>query len=214
MQPTLIILYGYTGAGKSTIGELLSNNLTKIEKNNIVLKTNIARMQGREKFNPGKDYFDDHIEENRKDRDKSYKIIIDLSKEYLLKNKIVILDASFNKKYRRDWVYDLVDEIKANLIIIWCECKNKVKIKERIKKRYGDFLNPDNQANSFKVYSLVKNQADKIENLELKENKYKIIHFDTDLEKIEFFNCNESDELVALIKKTCEDVINQKTNKL
>ena len=109
-------------------------------------------------------------------------------------------------------VYNIAKKYNCNLIIIWCSCENEQKIKERLKARLLK-TDPQSEAKSFEIYKYVKNQADKVENYELKEDRYKIIHFDTDDEKIELINCDESEKIVSIIKQVCLYVIKQFSGK-
>lgn len=144
------MLHGLPGSGKSTIAEKLSSYI----KNSVVLKT----VSMRPVHGNGVELFDENNLTTREDKDVSYRALCDAARKAVKEGKSPILDATFHKKYRRQWVYDLGKELHEKVIVISTECNEKV-VFERLKNRKGK-QDEDSFLQSKKAYEIMKNQQD------------------------------------------------------
>jgi len=146
------MLHGLPGTGKSTLAKQISEQIP----NSVVLKTVNFRKTKQE----GISRFDETNEQTKKEKDASYQEMIKNAKETLEQGKTPILDATFHKKYRREWVQNLAKEMNAELKIITVTCDEKT-IKERIQQRTKD--NEDMFLDTFEAYKIMKEQQDELE---------------------------------------------------
>ncbi len=147
---TIIMMHGLPGTGKSYIAEKIAASLPNI----VILKT--ARFRENLKTSLP-ERFDETNPQTRKEKDRTYKQILKEARKALKKGKTSILDATFHKKYRRKWAYQLAKELNAKLIIISTTC-NEHTIFQRLKKRKT--TSPDAFLKSKKAYQVMKEQAD------------------------------------------------------
>ncbi|VVB81428.1 AAA domain protein [uncultured archaeon] len=146
----IIMMHGLPGTGKSFIAEKIAASLP----NTIILKTARFR-ENLKKSLPER--FDENNPQTRKEKDKTYKKIINEARKAIKNGKTPILDATFHKKYRRKWAYNLAKQTKAKLIIISTKC-NEHTIFQRLKKRKT--TSPDAFLKTKTAYQIMKKQAD------------------------------------------------------
>lgn len=152
MSKIVYITVGHTAAGKTTLSRMLSE-IFKIEyisegKIKRSLKSSYSSF----------DSLDEHL------RNEGYKKAIEQMADVLKTFDSVILDASFHKKYRRQWVYDTLKTITGHKIfVVWffCECPDNDTVKERISKRKSSCVkHADNQADIYEIYEHISTTFD------------------------------------------------------
>lgn len=205
MAGTVIMMYGYTGSGKSVVATRISQNLTKHGIKNIILKPEESSYEGID-LDPSGKFFEEGIEKFRELRDRAYLKLIKKAESLLSDEIVIILDASFSRLHRREWVYEICERHDSKLYIVWCECDDENEIRKRLVKRYLESKRADDLANSYKIYTYVKNQAEKLEDFEAKEGMHKIIYFNTLNYRLRFINCKESEKIAIIIKEACTEV--------
>jgi hypothetical protein len=160
----IIMMHGLPGTGKSFIAE----KIARIFPNVVVLKT----VKFRDIKDSSPERFDEAILKTREEKDVTYKKLIASARGALLEGKIPILDATFHKRYRRKWVYDLAREMNARLAIISVGCDESV-VFERIEQRETD-IGSDAFLKSRKAFEIMKEQADVLD-----EKNAVVKHFDS-----------------------------------
>jgi predicted kinase len=147
---SIIMMHGLPGTGKSFIAEKIAHNFL----NAVVLKT--VKFRDLSDSSPGR--FDETMPKTREEKDDTYRQLIASAREALIKGEMPILDATFHKKYRRKWAYDLVREMNAKLVIISTVCEEDV-VFERLKERESE-MSEDAFLKSRKAFGIMKAQAD------------------------------------------------------
>ena len=146
----IIMLHGLPGTGKSFVAE----ELAKVLPSAIVLKT----VSFRPVHGSGVELFDEENLQTRADKDVSYRVLCDEAGKTVKSGRIPILDATFHKKYRRQWVYDLAQELKVKCLVVSVVCDENVvfnRLKKRESKDGEDFF-----LNSKESYYVMKRQQD------------------------------------------------------
>lgn len=145
-------MVGHTAAGKTTLAKYLSEKLSVPYISEGEIKRSLKSKYSSE----------NSLDEDL--RDKGYKIAIAHCIELLAENDIVIIDASFHKFIRRNWLFDaLSSQPGTNVIWLHCNCPNELKVKERLDKRAAaEEKNADNQADQFYVYEYIKSNFDAV----------------------------------------------------
>lgn len=109
-QPTLYLMLGYPGAGKTTVAEVLAKLTGAIHIN-----SDYVRLRA---FNPPRFNKEEH---------KSLYNTIDYLSELILKSgKSVIYDANLNKHQYRQEKYDICKKVEANCQLIWIKTDKSV----------------------------------------------------------------------------------------
>jgi predicted kinase len=126
-QPTLYLMLGYPGAGKTTAADIISE-LTGAEH----LASDIVRLE----LFPFPKFTDD-------EHDTLYKTLDERTKALLLDDKNVIYDANLNRFQHRKEKYDICDETGALAVLIWIQtakdiAKQRAAHKSRAKLWHAD----------------------------------------------------------------------------
>lgn len=165
----IIMVHGLPGTGKS----FLARQLSQSTPNSVVLKTvSLRQVRGQ-----GPELFDENDKNTREDKDNSYKVLCEVAEKALQEGKTPILDATFHKKYRRQWVYDLANKMNAKLAIISVSCDEAL-VFERLKRR-KEQKDEDAFLNSIEAYAVMKQQQDPL------GNEGNIIQIDPSKEKMD-----------------------------
>ncbi len=161
-QPSLIIMHGFSGTGKTTLSQKL------LEKKSIIrIRSDVERKR---LFGLGA-LFNSHVsvDDNLYSSiatDKTYQHIFKLTKILLQNNYTALIDASFLSNKYRQQALQLAEQNNAQFIIIDCHA-NKDELQKRITKRL--ILNTDaSEAN----YSVLDNQIKYHDVLTKKELDY------------------------------------------
>lgn len=147
----IIMMHGLPGSGKSFLAEKIAKTIP----NSIVLKT----VSFRESHNQGAELFDETNLQTQEDKDNSYKAVCEEARKAVKAGKIPILDATFHKKYRRTWVYNLAKELNERVVVISVTCDENV-IKNRLHKRKTN--DKDDFLKSVESYDIMKKQAEEL----------------------------------------------------
>lgn len=148
----IIMLHGLPGSGKSFLAEKLAKSIP----NAVILKTVSYRkteLKGTERFNENNPVA-------KKEKDESYKLLLEETRKCLQEGKTPILDATFHKKYRREWFYQLAKELKQKIAIIDV-IADEQEIKKRMQERKGK-TDKDAYLDSWDAHKLMKEQADEL----------------------------------------------------
>ncbi|MEM3154128.1 MAG: ATP-binding protein [Candidatus Woesearchaeota archaeon] len=148
---SIIMLHGLPGTGKSFIAQKIASYFD----NSVVLKTvhfreNLADSSAAR--------FDETRPETREEKDRTYRQLVESARQALAAGKVPVLDATFHKKYRREWVYGLAKETGANLAVISVDCNADV-VFERLKRREAQ-MNEDAFLKSREAFEIMKRQAE------------------------------------------------------
>ncbi len=155
----IIMMHGLPGTGKSFVAQKIAERFP----NSIVLKTVQFR---HDTSSSSVDRFDENNPKTRREKDDSYKLLCEAARVALEKGKTPILDGTFHKKYRREWVYQIGSEMKANIIVVSTTCEESV-VFDRLKHREKQ-ENTDAFLKSKEAYELLSSQQDLlIENVEM-----------------------------------------------
>ncbi|MBS3085503.1 histidine phosphatase family protein [Candidatus Pacearchaeota archaeon] len=147
-KTSVIMLYGLPVSGKTTASRKIRDYFEK-DINIEVISTFKIREE--------KNLINLYSEEQR---ERVYDEICKVLEEKLQKNiyKCIILDGNFNKKERRQKVYNVLKRYNCDFYIIECFIENTNEIKKRLSERKGDF-GVENAATSFELYSMIKNEG-------------------------------------------------------
>lgn len=147
------MLHGLPGTGKSWLAEKIGEHLP----NSKVLKTISFRKTAESSPNR----FDETNPVVRKEKDESYKAMLEEARNILESGKIPILDATFHQKNRRDWAYTFVEEIEAKVAMLSIICDEETALK-RIEQRQNN--TEDEFLDSKEAYLIMKKQSDELSN--------------------------------------------------
>lgn len=181
MSNTIIISIGHTAAGKTTTLRMLSKVLDIDYISEGALKRSL-----RPNYSTA-----DSLDEDL--RDMGYKLAINNAVNYLVEGKNVILDASFHKKFRRDWVFETLEKKNVDATIIWCyvNCPNEEKVCKRIEKRKQFLNNADTQANSISIYRHIVDGFDSdFDSLLHTNHNTLLLSYDTDINDLRLISSN------------------------
>lgn len=130
-QPTLFIVCGPSGAGKSTVARIIAKKFKiKIFSNDQIRRSKIFKDRTEPYVQRGK-FFPNHL------RRQFYEQLANYAQKELIKGKNVILDATFSDKWTHQFIYRLITETNAELILIELKLDQiaALKIKQRLDKR-------------------------------------------------------------------------------
>ncbi len=115
-RPILFLVSGLTGTGKSTLALQLSIDYHAEIINTDVIRKNMAGIDSYERHYEEPDtglYDPQHVK-------KTYEKVIELARSFLLNNRCVVLDATFQRKEYRVMAQRLAKDVDAQLISILC----------------------------------------------------------------------------------------------
>ncbi len=153
----IIMMHGLPGSGKSFLADRIAKRL----KNAVVLKS-VRFRRGLGDSSPER--FDETNPKTQEEKDASYKELCAAAERALIEGKIPILDATFHKKYRRQWLYELAEKTNAKLILISVSCNEDV-VFARLKKR-KKHVDEDAFLKSKEAYQIMREQQDELEKTE------------------------------------------------
>jgi predicted kinase len=146
------MMHGLPGTGKSFFAEKIAKN----SPNAIILKTvSFRRAHGK-----GAELFDETSPQTQEDKDNSYKAVCEEARKAVKAGKVPILDATFHKRYRREWVYNLAKELNERVVVISMTCDENA-IKKRLQERKTT-NDKDAFLKSVEAYKIMKDQADNL----------------------------------------------------
>jgi len=129
----LVILSGFTGAGKSFVADII-----KKQGDFVLLKSDVIRKE-LAGIEPSKSVYEDFEKGlySREMTEKVYEELFKRAEKYLREGKNCIIDASFLDKEKRDKARVLSKKLKVNIVILWVEAEEKL-IKKRLERRKRD----------------------------------------------------------------------------
>ena len=145
------MLHGLPASGKSTLGM----QIVEARPGWVLLKSGAFRKEESKSW-----AFDESDDLVRRQKDESYRAMLAAARSLLLEGKSVILDATFHKRYRREWAYALAQECGVSLAVITVGCADDV-VSERLMARKG-VLGTDAALKSMDEYLLMKRQAEQL----------------------------------------------------
>ncbi|MFH1916755.1 MAG: AAA family ATPase [Nanoarchaeota archaeon] len=134
---------------------------------------------------------DERVEKTRKEKDDSYRKLLELAEEKVNEGIVPILDATFHKRYRREWVYELAKKLKEDLVVLSCVFDDEDEIERILKQRAGTG-DKDAILDSNEMRAIMKEQADLLD----KDETAKLIVFD----RRTGVTANFKDEFVDVIR--------------
>ncbi|MBL7050882.1 AAA family ATPase [Candidatus Woesearchaeota archaeon] len=184
----LIMLYGFPLSGKSTVAKKLKDSFSKKNIDCEIIKSVSTRFKVDEHIKFTKKSIDETNEETRREKDDSYRKLCDLVESS--DKDIIILDATFHKQYRRNWVYDIAEKNDYELYVLWTIFNSKEVINNYLdeRKKNPDFK--DKVLDSIDQYECMVEQTDKLDDSEF--DNIKIIKFVREKKDISFYNCEEN----------------------
>lgn len=148
MSKLLVATIGHITAGKTTILRAIAGNFEAAYISEGAIKRRIVE-QNKQVYN-----YKNSLSEDL--RDQGYRQAICESVQALKKNDLVLLDASFHRAFRREWLYDaLRGNGLQDVEVLWLvlSCNNKEEVERRIGNRAkAKMKTADNQADHIDVY--------------------------------------------------------------
>lgn len=132
-SPTLVLIYGLPGVGKSFVSEKLARQLNVFHLRTDILRKEIASVSPDEHRHPG---FGKGIY-SKDMTDETYRKILEVARILLSHGKSCILDGSFSKREWRTRALELAEGLKISFYSIYCKCPQEI-VFERISTRTRD----------------------------------------------------------------------------
>ncbi|MEK6837667.1 MAG: AAA family ATPase, partial [Nanoarchaeota archaeon] len=102
----VIMLYGHPMSGKTTAAARIQEYLRKTGIPAEIISSAKSRLKGKV-HSSTTGFVDEGNARTRSIKDKAYKAVCNAAVKCLSRNVVPILDATFHKLYRREWVYAL-----------------------------------------------------------------------------------------------------------
>ena len=118
-NPTLIIMCGLQGSGKTTVGERIAEKM-----NAVILRSDTIRKQ---LFNPPI--------YSTQENDAVYAELLQRAQENLMRGKNIVLDATFSLQAGRRHAFDLAEKAGAKHFLVYCACEDESVAKHRLDSR-------------------------------------------------------------------------------
>lgn len=138
--PLVLITIGRTAAGKTTLAKYIAKKSHAIYIPEAAIKR-LLRPHYKS---------DDSLDE--KLRDIAYRAAIAACRAVIDYGINAFVDASFHRRKRRTWLYKSIEGAVSGLLVFYCKCPNKKKIRDRILDRQRYPNTAETQANSMKIY--------------------------------------------------------------
>ena len=160
MSKLLVATIGHITAGKTTILRAIAGNFEAAYISEGAIKRHIVE-QNKQVYN-----YKNSLSEDL--RDQGYRQAICESIQALKENDLVLLDASFHRAFRREWLYVALRENGLQDVeVLWLvlSCNNKEEVERRISNRARDKIKTaDNQADHIDVYLQMEADFDPVGN--------------------------------------------------
>lgn len=201
-MPYIILLSGFTAAGKSTLSKYLSKKL-KIKVLHSAVIRNELQIFINEK--ESESLFDFKANKRHKMDDIVYGKIVQKTEAYIEGGKSVIIDAGNFYKYRRKEYYDLCKKHRIKILVINVICSDESLIKLRIENRLKNYSDSVfNEAASMKIYNSTKLiMENPINDNKITNSLSHFFQYDTATNQLEIIynNSNDFDFIIDLLKK-------------
>jgi uncharacterized protein len=130
-RPTLWVFFGLPASGKSTLARETADALSVP-----LFQSDVERKKGLKQPSRTASSFNEGIY-RAAFRSRVYSRLVSLAQERLAAGGSVILDATFLESKWRKWIYQLAEEMNADLIWVQCICKRQTSI-SRLQQRELD----------------------------------------------------------------------------
>ncbi len=177
----VIAMLGRTAAGKTTTARELSRRIgNSLYIGQSALK--IALTDRDPKITSS------HLNESL--RDFGYRAAVAVAEEAIRKNITPLIDASFQKVARRDWVFSLARRRGIDLLVfIYCCCSSEDETKKRIARR-STKVGIDNAAGDYAVYKHISDNFEEITSAESGGIPTAVFYVDTFSQSVESVSWN------------------------
>lgn len=200
------MLHGYPVSGKSTAAHQIRYVLESRHYKADIIKSVAMRYGDIKDTKLREDFVDENVESTRKEKDTAYHLLCKIAEETVNKNIIPILDATFHKYYRRKWVYNIAEKLGADVIVVWLEHEDEVRIKKILKKRRKNRDLRDRILCTWGQYKTMVGQTDSITDYEIKnKEKIKILKSNRTNNTLNIYNCAKDEPFISLICEALQD---------
>ncbi len=164
MRKGIIMLYGHPMSGKTTAAAKIQNYLRKKGILAEIIGSAKHRLKGKA-HSSTTGFVDEENVRTKNVKDKAYRGVCKAAAKCLRKNVVPILDATFHKRYRREWVYALAKSEGAAVYLVWLAYDDDKAIKKSLQERReaGKVI----ALHSWGQYAIMRQQTDRVEDNEL-----------------------------------------------
>ncbi len=158
------MLYGHPMSGKTTAAARIRDCL----RNTGIPAEIISSAKNRLKetvHSSTTSFVDEGNARTRSIKDEAYRGVCNVAVKCLRKNVVPILDATFHKLYRREWVYALAKSEGAAVYLVWLVQSDERAIKKHIKERRE--AEKVSALHTWEQYAIMRQQTDRLEDNEL-----------------------------------------------
>lgn len=197
----VIAMLGRTAAGKTTTARELSRRIGgSLYIGQSALKLALT----------DKDYKLTSTHLNESLRDYGYRAAVAVAEEAIRKEITPLIDASFHKVARREWVFSMARRRGIDLLVfIYCFCSSDDETRKRIARRSSkDGI--DNAAGDYAVYQHISDNFEEITLAESEGIPTAVFYVDTFSESVESVGWNttvDHDVMVGELLALVEDVV-------
>jgi predicted kinase len=168
----IIMMHGLPVSGKSFLAKKICDSFVKNKISAEIVKSVATRdPASTKKFTVAS--IDEIVPRTCMEKDESYKKLLEMARERLSSGIIPILDATFHKRYRREWVYSLAQKLHEDLVVVSCVFDDEEEI-GRILKERAQTDDKDAILDSSEMRRVMQEQADPLDRREWE----KIVFFD------------------------------------
>ena len=195
----LIMFIGDPVSGKSHLANKIKSFLDELGNSAFILKTVSTRFAGKKNISFTEDSINESIKSTRIEKDRSYQALLTLAGNVLEREGTPILDATFHKRYRREWVYRFCKDKKINLLVINIIFTDKNAIAQHISSRQTNPDYKDNFLASLDAYEIMIKQKDPFSEQEINENKLYVIQVNRDKNSLKILGRSNKNAFFAKI---------------
>lgn len=158
------MLYGHPMSGKTTAAARIQSCLRKIGILAEIIGSAKSRLKGKV-HSSTTGFVDEGNARTRSAKDKAYRSVCNAAVKCLRRNVVPVLDATFHKLYRREWVYALAKSEGAAVYLVWLVFNDEKAIKRSMKERRE--AGKVSALHTWGQYAIMRQQADRLEDNEL-----------------------------------------------
>jgi predicted kinase/transposase len=129
-KPFLVVVFGLSGTGKSTLARALSERLLASYYNSDIVRKSLLNIPPEEhRYEPfGHGIYSPEMTQ------KTYETLAECAKKDLQQGRDVVLDATYQKRAFRELVLEKTAGLPVKRLFVWCKAPEET-IKERLEKR-------------------------------------------------------------------------------
>jgi predicted kinase len=194
MNKILPIIYstmGRTAAGKTTLAQWLHCETSALYVPEGALKRTLRIGYQTE----------DSLDESL--RDYGYTAAIAISKQSVAKGQNCVIDASFHRRFRRQWLYNAIASTEVVIIWLYCKCNSRPEIEKRIRLRKGLPSMAATQANSMEIFDFIDRNFEELASDEV-SSPLNVVAIEIDT----FHNTIANVQLINAMSDRTEDIEN------